>query len=118
MITVCVFALFGCSFHQQQNDLADNQYDEIEQYASSSAPYVGSWAIDSRKWRKIIKIRDNGKVKVVLSPGFGAIEGKVFLEGEKPFYILKDGTKAEIVKNEEGHLLIESYSCQERFASL
>lgn len=111
-------ALYGCSFHNKQNDLADNQFYEKEIYADSSAPYVGDWAIDSYKWRKTLIINSNGKVKIVLSPGYGAIDGKIYLEDGNPYFILRDGTKTEIIKNEEDSLYLENYGEQETLAAL
>ena len=118
ILLFCSVTLFGCSFNQLQNDYAENQYFEKSTYADSSAPYIGEWAVGTTKWLKILSIRDNGIFKVVLAPGFGACEGKIYLDRERPFLILKDGTKAKIVSVNKDHLLIEAYGKLERLDSM
>ena len=59
--------------------------------------------------RIVLKIRDNGIVKVVLAPEFGAIEGKIYFDEERPFLILEDGTKSKIVSSNKDHIQIEAY---------
>ena len=115
VILVCFAALSGCSFHQQQNDLADNQFFIKEKHADATATYVGAWAVDLYKWRKVLSIDATGRVKIVLAPEYGAIEGKVYMENSEPFIILKDGTKAGIVNSGEKYLLIQAYGKQEEF---
>ena len=114
----CPAILFGCSFNQLQNDYANNQHLEKATHADASAPYIGEWAVPKTKWIKVLKIRDNGIVKVVLDPEFGAIEGKIYLDKERPFLILKDGTKATIVSVNKDHLQIEAYGRLEKFAPM
>lgn len=70
------------------------------------------------KWLKVLKIRDNGIIRVVLAPEFGAIEGKVYLDKERPFLILKDVTKAKMVSVNKDHLQIEAYGRLEKFAPM
>lgn len=118
ILLFCSVALFGCSFNQLQNDYADNQYFGTAPHADSTAPYIGEWAAGATKWVKILRIRDNGKIKVVLAPGFGACDGKVYLNRERPFLILKDGTKAKIVAVNKDYLLIEAYGKREKFYSM
>lgn len=110
--------LAGCSFHNKQNDLADNQYHKVEKHAAPSATYVGDWSVDEEKWLKKLIINKNGSTKVVLYPGLGAVDGKIFLHEGKPHLILPDGTKVEIVSVDEESLLIEAYGKQERLKSM
>jgi len=116
VLLFCPAILFGCSFNQLQNDYANNQHFEKVKHADSAAPYIGEWAVPETKWLKVLKIRDNGIIRVVLAPEFGAIEGKVYLDKERPFLILKDGTKAKIVSVNKDHLRIEAYGTQEKLA--
>ena len=109
ILLFCPAILFGCSFNQLQNDYANNQYLEKATHADSSASYVGEWAVQKNKWLKVLKIKDNGVIRVVLAPEFGAIQGKIFLDKERPFLILKDGTKAKIVSVNKEQLRIEAY---------
>ena len=114
----CPAILFGCSFNQLQNDYANNQHLEKATHADSSAPYIGEWVVQKSKWLKVLKIRDNGIIKVVLAPEFGAIEGKIYLDKERPFLILKDGTKAKIVSVNKDYLRIEAYGRLENFSPM
>ena len=118
VLLFCPAILFGCSFNQLQNDYANNQHFEKVTHADSAAPYIGDWAVPKTKWLKVLKIRDNGIIRVVLAPEFGAIEGKVYLDKERPFLILKDGTKAKIVSVNKDHLQIEAYGRLEKFAPM
>ena len=113
--TLFSFALLGCSYNQLQNDLAENQYLEKERYEDSLAPYMGEWVDTTDKWRKFLRIMGNGRIKVFLYPGFGSCEGKVYLEEEQFFLILKDGTKAKIISASKDRLLVEAYSRQEEY---
>ena len=87
----CPAILFGCSFNQLQNDYANNQHREKATHADSSAPYIGEWVVQKTKWIKVLKIRDNGIIKVVLAPEFGVIEGKMYLDKEWKLCLNKEG---------------------------
>jgi len=87
-------------------------------HADSAAPYIGDWAVPKTKWLKVLKIRDNGIIRVVLAPEFGAIEGKVYLDKERPFLITNDGTKAKSDSDNKVHLQIEAYGSLDKFATM
>lgn len=109
------FALLGCSYNQLQNDLADNLYLENEKHEDSSAIYIGEWAHTTDKWHKLLRIMNDGRIKVFLYPGFGSCEGKIYLENEQFFIILKDGTQARIISASKDNLLLEAYNRQESY---
>jgi len=114
-ILLSVVLLAGCAFNQYQNDVVDNQYNEKQLYADSSAPYVGEWTASSNVGIRSIKIKEDGRIKVCLSPSSGTTFGKVYLEGEKPAFIFQAGGKAQIISREKDILLLQIYGKEEKY---
>ena len=57
---LAVVLLAGCAFNQYQGDVGDNQYNEKQRHADSSAPYVGEWTASSKVGIRSIKIKADG----------------------------------------------------------
>ena len=118
VVILCTLSLVGCSFHNEQNDLADNHYYVVKRHADPLANYVGDWSINSKNWLKKLIINKDGSIKIVLHPEYGVIDGKVFIDDDRPHIILRDGAKAEIVSVEQESLRIETYGKQEQLTSM
>ena len=114
-ILFSVVLLASCAFNQSQRDVADNQYNEKQLHADSSAPYVGEWTASSNVGIRSIKIKEDGRIKVCLSPSSGITFGKVYLDGETPAFIFQAGGKAQIISREKDILLLGIYGKEEKY---
>ncbi len=114
-ILLAVVFLAGCTFNQYQSDVAENQYNEKQLHADSSAPYVGEWTALSNIGIRSIKIKEDGRIKVCLTPSSGTTFGKVYLDGETPAFIFQTGAKARIISQEKDFLLLEIYGKEEKY---
>ena len=116
-----IVLLAGCSldkfhaFNQHQRDKADNQYREKQIHADPFAAYVGEWTAESNVGTRSIKIKDDGRIKVCLSPSYGTTNGKVYMENGAPAFILESGAKASIISMEKDALLLDIYDKQEKY---
>ena len=110
-----VVLLAGCAFNQYQSDTGDNQYHEKQMFADPSAPYVGEWTASSNVGIRSIKIREDGRIKICLSPSSGTTFGKVYLDNETPAFIFQTGAKAQIISQEKDILLLEIYGKEEEY---
>ena len=115
LLTVVLLA--GCAFNQYQGDLADNQYNNKQRHTDSSAPYVGEWTAASKVGIRSIKIKEDGRIKVCLSPSSGVTFGKVYLDNGAPAFIFQTGAKAQIISRDEDSLLLNIYGAQEKYYS-
>jgi hypothetical protein len=114
-ILLSVVLLAGCAFNQYQSDVVDNQYNGKQLHADSSAPYIGEWTASSNVGIRAIKIKEDGRVKVCLSPSSGITFGKVYMDGETPAFIFQSGGKAQIVSQEKDILLLDIYGKEEKY---
>jgi hypothetical protein len=112
-----VVLLAGCAFDQYHSDVADNQYYEKQIHADPAATYVGEWTAATNVGMRSIKIKEDGRIKVCLSPSSGTEEGEVSLENGAPVFMLKTGAKAKIISMDENSLLLDIYGKQERYYS-
>ena len=115
LLTVVLLA--GCAFNQYQGDVGDNQYNEKQRHADSSAPYVGEWTASSKVGIRSIKIKADGRIKVCLSPSSGVTFGKVYIDNGAPAFIFQTGAKAQIISRDEDSLLLNIYGAQEKYYS-
>ena len=114
---LAVVLLAGCAFNQYQGDVGDNQYNDKQMHADSSAPYVGEWTASSTVGIRSIKIRGDGRIKVCLSPSSGVTFGKVYIENGAPAFIFQTGAKAQIISRDDDSLILNIYGAQEKYYS-
>ena len=112
-----VVLLAGCAFNQYQGDVGANQYNDKQIHADSSAPYVGEWTAASNVGIRSIKIKEDGRIKVCLSPSSGVTSGKVYMDNGAPAFIFQTGAKAQIISRGEDSLLLNIYGAQEKYYS-
>jgi hypothetical protein len=110
-----VLFVAGCAYNQYQGDIAYDQFNEKQTFADSSAAYVGEWTGGSALGIRSIKIREDGKIKVCMSPSAGTMDGKVYLENGEPAIIMKTGAKAKFISMNKDALLLEIYGKQEKY---
>ena len=110
-----VVLLSGCSVDRYQNDVANNRYGAIRPFADPRAAYVGEWTGQSSVGTRSIKIREDGFMKICLSPSSGTAEGKVFLEDGAPAFMVQTGAKIRILEMTRDHLLLDVYGSEERY---
>lgn len=117
LLVVLLAALFvaGCAFNQYQGDIADDQYDEKQTFPNPSAAYVGEWTGGSKVGIRSIKIKEDGRIKVCMSPSAGTMDGKVYLDNGEPAIIMKTGAKAKFISMAKDALLVEIYGKQEKY---
>lgn len=114
----CLFLtvlLAGCAYNQYQQDVAENVYDQTQIHADPSAAYVGAWSTVFKTGTRTIKIKEDGRIKVCLTPSSGVTYGKVYLEKQKPAFMLQTGAKAKILAMDKEFLLLEIYGKQEKY---
>ena len=117
-IRSCLFLVLlfaGCTFNQYQSDVADNQYYEKQKHKDPSAAYVGEWNAPFNGGMRSIKINEDGRIKVCLSPSSGITDGKVYLDNGTPVFMLKTGAKAKIISMDKDTLLLEIYGKREKY---
>ena len=111
--------LAGCSafsqYNQYQNDLEDNQYYTKQIHADPAAAYLGEWTATINVGTRSIKINEDGRIKVCLSPSVGTANGEVYLDNGTPVFILESGAKARILKIDKESLLLEIYGKHEKY---
>lgn len=107
--------LAGCTFNQHQGDVAENQYYDKQIHADPSAAYIGEWTAATNVGLRSIKIKEDGRIKVCLSPSSGTTDGEVYLEKGKPAFILKTGEKANIISIDKDFLLLDVYGKREKY---
>lgn len=110
-----VVLLAGCAFNQYQSDVADNQYYEKQIHADPAAAYVGEWTAATNVGIRSIKIKEDGRIKVCLSPSSGTTGGKVYMDNGTPIFMLKTGAKAKIISMDKDSLLLEVYGKREKY---
>jgi hypothetical protein len=117
-IRSCLFLVLlfaGCTFNQYQSDVADNQYYEKQKHKDPSAAYVGEWNAPFNGGMRSIKINEDGRIKVCLSPSSGITDGKVYLDNGTPGFMLKTGAIAKIISINKDSLLLEIYGKREKY---
>lgn len=112
---VAVMLLAGCTFNQYQGDVAENQYYDKQLHADPAAEYVGEWTAATNVGLKSLKITEDGRIKVCLSPSSGTTEGEVQKDKGKPVFIFKTGEKANIISINKDFLLLEVYGKREKY---
>ena len=113
-LLVCVL-LACCAFNQYQNDVEYNQYHEKQAHADPAAAYVGEWTASTDIGIRSIKVKEDGRIKVCLSPSSGVSYGKVFIDNERPSFMIKTGAIAKIISVDKDSLLLEIYGKQEKY---
>ncbi len=117
----CKFSLFlilllaGCALNQYQSDVGDNQYLKEQIHADPFATYVGEWATVTNVGTRAIKIKDDGRIKVCLSPSYATTNGKVYMANGTPAFILESGAKVKIISMDKDSLLLDIYDKQEKY---
>ncbi len=118
-ILLSTLLLAGCEtfsqYNQYQNDVEDNQYYSQQVHADPAAAYVGEWTATTGVGMRAIKIKEDGRIKVCLSPSGGTANGEVHLANNTPVFILESGAKARILSMEKESLLLEIYGKHERY---
>jgi hypothetical protein len=114
-----VILLAGCGafsqYNQYQNDVEDNQYNEQQIHADPAAAYVGEWTTATNVRIRSIKIKEDGRIKVCLSPSGGTEDGVVYMDNGTPVFMIETGAKARIIGMEKDSLLLEIYGKLEKF---
>ena len=113
-LLVCVL-LASCAFNDYQSDVADNQYPDKQVHADPAAEYVGEWTASTDTGFRSIKIKEDGKIKVCLSPSSGVSYGKVIIDNERPYFMIKTGAIAKIISMDKDSLLLDLYGKQEKY---
>jgi hypothetical protein len=107
--------LFGCAYNQYEKDTVNNQFFERTTHADPSADYVGEWTAPTKIGFRSLKILEDGRILVCLSPRSGLMQGKVYLENESPAFMIKNGAKAKIISIAENLMILEMYGKQEQY---
>ena len=114
-LLLAVVFLAGCSVDRYQADVSNNRYGATKPFADPRAAYVGEWTGQSDVGKRSIKIREDGLMKVCLSPSSGTAEGKVFLEDGVPAFMVQTGAKIRILEMNREYLLLDVYGNEEKY---
>lgn len=115
MAICCSGLLLGCAQMHYQQDVATNEFREKSIHADADAAYVGEWTALTDVGVRSLKIKEDGRIKICLSPSTGTEEGKVYLNNGTPAFIIETGAKVEIVSIDKDLLIVDVYGRQDKY---
>ena len=107
--------LLGCAQMKYQRDVSSNEYEEKMIYADANAAYVGEWTALTNVGVRSLKIKEDGRIKICLSPSTGTEDGKVYFDNGTPAFIIETGAKVEIVSMNRDLLVLDVYGRLDKY---
>ena len=107
--------LLGCAQMKYQKDVSANEFSEKSIHADANAAYVGEWTALTDVGMRSLKIKEDGRVKICLSPSTGTEDGKVYLNIGTPSFIIETGDKVGIISMNRDFLILDVYGRQEKY---
>ena len=116
IIAMCFSGLLlGCAQMKYQKDLSSNEFREKTIHADANAAYVGEWTALTDVGVRSLKIKEDGRIKICLSPSTGTEDGKVYINNGTPAFIIETGAKVEIISIDKDLLIVDVYGRQDKY---